>query len=77
MTTICATLDTEFSPTGAFTVQTTGGDIRLLRKGSVGAAFTTAGHILSGQSVDVMNPATGATYKMVASVGNPVAQADQ
>ena len=78
MTTLVSAVATNFTPSvGTFSVQCTGGDARLDRRQTSGAAWATAGYIYNGQSFVVDNPVGGADYRFTTMAGTPVVQADQ
>ena len=62
-----------FTPiVGYFTAQATGGSATLLRRGAAGAEPAVAGHIQSGQAVDVNNAVAGQIWEFSAPPGATV-----
>lgn len=78
MTTLVSAVATTFTPaTGTFSVQCTGGDARLDRRQTAGAAWTAVGYISNGQAFVVKNPVAAQDYRFTTIGGTPVVQADQ
>lgn len=78
MATLVTAVATEFTPAvGDFNVQCTGGEARLDRKQTVGAAFAVVGYLTVNDSKVVGNPIAGAVYRFTTVNGTPVVQADQ
>jgi hypothetical protein len=78
MATIASAVNTVFTPAvGSFVAQCTGGQVRIDRRNTSGAAWTTVGFIDFGTSVIVDNPVSGCQYQFTTTSGTPVVQADQ
>lgn len=78
MATLVSAVNTTFTPAvGTFDVQCTGGDVRLDRRNTAGAAWAIVGNISNGQCFVVDNPVGSVQYQFVTLSGSPTVQADQ
>ena len=71
-------LDTDFTPVvGAFIVEVSGEyAVKLLRKNTSGAGYSSVGYIPSETAMNVDNPVAGAVYRFQ-SIGPAITRADQ
>lgn len=78
MSTIASAVNTPFTPAiGSFVVQCTGGEARLDRRQTAGAAWTTVVTVGLANSFIIDNPVADVQYQFFPLNGTPVVQADQ